>query len=104
MEGPRGGQVVMGASYTASLAALLSTPFSAGPLICPLGARARGQVVMGASYTASLAAFLATSTSVPIVVEAFGSITASPAALPQGRICMLQSAQVRCYIYIYIYI
>ena len=51
-------------------------------------------LVIAASYTASLAGFLATPVSVPLVVLSFKSIQTSPLTSLEGRLCVLQSAEV----------
>jgi hypothetical protein len=52
-------------------------------------------LVIGASYTASLTGILSTSYKEPVVVLAFSSIKKSPLTSITGKLCVLQSAQVR---------
>ena len=51
-------------------------------------------LVITASYTASLASYLATSNPVPVEVLTFHSIETSPLTSIEGKLCVLQSAEV----------
>ena len=56
-------------------------------------------LIITASYTASLAGYLATSNPVPVEVLTFQSIETSPLTSIQGKLCVLQSAEVTSFLY-----
>ena len=52
-------------------------------------------LIIAASYTASLAGFLSTSSTLPIEIYSFQEVQSSGPSSVKGKLCVLQSAQVR---------